>query len=281
MDTVSITIYTDPGCPFGFNAQRQEAQLLWHYGHALDVTRRMIVLREQSSTYEAAGFSREMVAANSLRLRKLYGMPMLTEPGERLPSTRDACRAYVGARMHDRDHADVLLRALRRRFFSDGQGLDELETIRGAGAQAGISTDAIDAWLADDEVDAQLRSDMADTRDPLPEALSLSHRLSGANGRRRYSTASAVFRRGDDHFVMPGFQPFAVYEVAMANVAPDVERRDPPENVELILEWATYPLATAEIAELRGVGIEDAREELERAGATFEAVAGDGYWSPR
>jgi hypothetical protein len=31
MESVSVTIYTDPGCPFGFNAQRQEAQLLWHY----------------------------------------------------------------------------------------------------------------------------------------------------------------------------------------------------------------------------------------------------------
>ena len=122
---------------------------------------------------------------------------------------------------------------------------------------------------------------MADTRDPLPEARSLSHRLSGRDGQSRYSTASAVFRHGDNRLVMPGFQPFAVYEVAMANVAPDVERRDPPADVEQILEWATYPLATAEIAELRGIGIEDAREELERAGARFEAVAGDGYWSPR
>jgi hypothetical protein len=58
-------------------------------------------------------------------------------------------------------------------------------------------------------------------------------------------------------------------------------RRDSPGDVEQILEWAKYPLATAEIPELRGIGIEDAREELERAGARFEAVAGDGYWSPR
>ena len=281
MDPVSVTIYTDPGCPFGFNAQRQEAQLLWHYGHALDVTRRMIVLREQSATYEEAGFSREMIAANSARLRKLYGMPMLTEPSDRLASTRDACRAYVGARMHDRDRADVLLRALRRRSFSQGRDLDDSDTIHGAASEAGIAADTIDAWLADDDVDAQLRSDMADTRDPLPEARSLSHRLSGRDGQARYSTASAVFRHGDNRLVMPGFQPFAVYEVAMANVAPDVKRRDSPGDVEQILEWATYPLATAEIAELRGVGIEDAREELERAGARFEAVAGDGYWSPR
>jgi predicted DsbA family dithiol-disulfide isomerase len=281
MDPVSVTIYTDPGCPFGFNAQRQEAQLLWHYGHALDVTRRMIVLSERSATYEEAGFSREMIAANSARLRELYGMPMLTEPSDRLAATRDACRAYVGARMHDRDRADVLLRALRRRSFSEGQHLDEPDTIHGAGNEAGIAADAIDAWLTDDEVDAQLRRDMADTRDPLPEAHALSHRLSGRDGQSRYSTASAVFQHGDNRLVMPGFQPFAVYEVAMANVAPDVERRDPPGGVEQILEWATYPLATAEIAELRGIAIEDAREELERADARFEGVAGDGYWSPR
>ncbi len=281
MDPVSVTIYTDPGCPFGFNAQRQEAQLLWHYGHALDVTRRMIVLSEQSATYEEAGFSREMIAANSARLRELYGMPMLTEPSDRLAATRDACRAYVGARMHDRDRADVLLRALRRRSFSEGQHLDEPDTIHGAGNEAGIAADAIDAWLTDDEVDAQLRRDMADTRDPLPEARALSHRLSARDGQSRYSTASAVFQHGDNRLVMPGFQPFAVYEVAMANVAPDVERRDPPGGVEQILEWATYPLATAEIAELRGIAIEDARGELERADARFEGVAGDGYWSPR
>jgi predicted DsbA family dithiol-disulfide isomerase len=279
MDRVNVTIYTDPGCPFGFNAQRQEAQLLWHYGDALDVTRRMIVLSEQSSSYEERGLSREMVASNAIRLRKLYGMPMLTEPRERLGSTREACRAYVGARMHDRDRADALLRALRRRSFSEGAELDDVETIRGAAGDAGIDAAAVDAWLSDDAVDAQLRSDMADTRDPLPEARSLAHRLSKSNGNLRYSTASAVFERGSSRVVMPGFQPFAVYEVAMANVAPDVERRNAPADVDEILDWAPYALATAEVAELRGVGIDEARAELERSGARFEPVAGDGYWS--
>jgi hypothetical protein len=31
MKCVRVTIYTDPGCPFGFRAQRQETQLTWHY----------------------------------------------------------------------------------------------------------------------------------------------------------------------------------------------------------------------------------------------------------
>lgn len=279
MNRLKVTIYTDPGCPFGFNAQRQELQLVWHYGHALDVTRVMIVLTEQSSSFEEIGLSREMLAGNVKRLRSSYGMPMVTEPPNRLAATIQACRAYVGARIYEPAHADLLLRALRRRAFSEGLALDRLETIHGAGADAGIRPDALDSWLADEQVESMLRQDMAATREPLPEALALAHRLSRSNGGLRYSTASAVFERDGRRVVMPGFQPFGVYEVAVANVAPDLERRPQPETVEEILSWAPYPLATAEVAELRGIGVEQAREELRRASAKLAAAADDGYWS--
>lgn len=65
----------------------------------------------------------------------------------------------------------------------------------------------------------------------------------------------------------------------MASVAPDIERRNPPESVEELLAWAPYALATAEVAELRGVEIDQARGELERAGARFTPSANDGYWA--
>lgn len=235
MERIKVTIYTDPGCPFGFNAQRQEAQLLWHYGEGLDITRRMIVLTEKSSSFEEIGLSREMVAGNAKRLRSSYGMPMLTEPPDRLAATIQACRVYVGSRIHDRARADLLLRGLRRRAFSEGQPLDALETIHVAGADAGIAPDTLDVWLADQEVERALREDMASTRAPLPEALALAHRLSRSNGGLRYSTASAVFERRGRRVVMAGFQPFAVYEVAVANVAPELERRPPPHTVEEVL----------------------------------------------
>ncbi len=279
MDRVKVTIYTDPGCPFGFNAQRQEAQLVWHYGEGIDVTRRMIVLSEESSSFEERGLSREMIAGNAKRLRSLYGMPMLTEPSDRMAATIGACRAYVGARINDAPRADLLLRALRRRAFSEGQPLDQTDTILGAGSEVGIAPEAIESWLADDEVERGLREDMAATRAPLPEALALAHRLSRSDGGYRYSTASAVFEHGGRRLVMAGFQPFAVYEVSMANIAPELERRPPPETVEELLAWASYPLATAEVAELLGVGLEEARSKLERAGAEFTPAAGDGYWS--
>jgi predicted DsbA family dithiol-disulfide isomerase len=280
VERVKVTIYTDPGCPFGFNAQRQEAQLAWHYGAGLDITRRMIVLSEQSSSFEERGLSREMIAANAERLCSLYGMPMLTEAGDRMAATIDACRAYVGARINDPARADRLLRALRRRAFSEGEPLDQLDTILGAAAELGIAAETLQGWLADEQVEAALREDMAATRSPLPEALALAHRLSRANGGFRYSTASAVFEHGDRRIVMVGFQPFAVYEVSIANVAPELERRPAPESVDELLAWAGYPLATAEVAELLGVGLEEARGKLQEAGAEFTPAAGDGYWSP-
>lgn len=279
MERVNVTIFTDPGCPFGFNAQRQEAQLVWHYGHGLEVTRRMIVLTEKSSSFEERGLSREMVAGNAKRLRSTYGMPMSTDPPDRLAATIEACRAYVAARIHDPSRADLLLRALRRRAFSEGRPLDDPDTIYDAGSEVGIDADALKAWMAEQEVEAALREDMAATRAPAPEALALSHRLSKSDGGWRYSTGSAVFEHGERRVVMPGFQPFPVYEVAVANVAPDLERRASPESAGEVLSWASYPLATAEVAELLGVGVEEAQEQLKDAGAELAPAAGDGYWS--
>src|SRR3954467_1366051 len=145
MRNVTVTIYTDPGCPFGFNAQRQELQLAWHYGNGADINRVMIGLIEESSSFEDRGMTREMLAANAQRLRSLYSMPMLTDAQDHLAATIQACRAYVGARMHDPQHADLLLRHLRRRAFSEGQPLDEPATVHGAGADAGIDAASLDA----------------------------------------------------------------------------------------------------------------------------------------
>jgi predicted DsbA family dithiol-disulfide isomerase len=278
MQRVKVTVFTDPGCPFGFTAQRQDAQLQWHYGHGIDVTFRMIVVAEKSSSFEARGLKPGSMAATASRLRRLYGMPLVTTARLHV-TTLSACTAYVGARMQDPERAPSLLRALYRRAFSDGQLLDDMETIRGAARDAGIATHVLDAWLEDAEVNAALREDMAAARSPLPEALALAHRLSKSNGSLRYSTGSAVYERDGRRFAVPGFQPFAVHEVAMANVAPQVRRRPLPENVEEILAWAPYPLATAEVAELRGTDLVEARAELEGSGAQFTPAAGDGYWT--
>jgi predicted DsbA family dithiol-disulfide isomerase len=277
---VEITVYTDPGCPFGFNAQRQDLQLLWHYGHAAEVDRRMIVLMDSPSPYGERGLTRDLIERSIAGLAERYGMPMTLRAQDHLVATIDACRAYIGACLNDPAHAALLMRALRRRAFTDGQPLDDAGTLRGAAEDAGIPAETLAAWLADAAVEQRLRADMAAARAPLPEALALPHKLSKSDGAYRYSTASAVFEHEGRRVVAPGFQPFAVHEVAIASLAPEIERRPAPESAGEVLAWADYPLATAEIAELLGVSIARARTELEDAGARFEPAAGDGFWSP-
>jgi predicted DsbA family dithiol-disulfide isomerase len=276
---MKVTIDTDPGCQFGFNAQRQELQLMWHYGHAATITRRMIGLVEESSTFEELGLTAELVGGTRERLARLYGMPMGLQPPTHAANTLDACRLYVGARTHAPERSLALLRSLCRRAHSDQTALDDRTTVLAAAAEVGVAARTVDVWLADDRIEAALHADMASARNPLPEALALPHRLAKFDGGQRYTSASAVFEHGDRRMVMAGFQPFSVYEVAVANAAPEVEPRDAPQSVEEVLAWAPDRLATAEVAAVRGVEISEARRELEEAGATFMRSGTDGYWT--
>jgi hypothetical protein len=46
-----------------------------------------------------------------------------------------------------------------------------------------------------------------------------------------------------------------------------------------VIEWADHPLATAEVAQLRGITREQARDELQVAGATEHAMGSDSLWT--
>ena len=76
---------------------------------------------------------------------------------------------------------------------------------------------------------------------------------------------------------VPGFQPVAAYEVAVANLAPDASRREDPDDVREVLEWAGEPLATIEVATVCGTDLTDARERLGRV-ADEVHLGFDGLW---
>ena len=77
---------------------------------------------------------------------------------------------------------------------------------------------------------------------------------------------------------LPGFRPIEAYEAALANLAPELVRREPPESVLEVLAWAGMPVATAEVAAVCDREVPDVRAELARV-ARFAPVGGDGYWS--
>lgn len=280
MATISVTHFTDPGCPFAFSAEPRLLALQWRYGDQLDWTTRMIVLSESADSYASKGFTPEMLQAGALRLREQWGMPIDGALRERIAATAPACRAFVAARQYAPEQAELLLRRLRVLNFTGGS-LDDPALIAQAADEAGIDTADLDAWLRDPDVEIELRADMAAARDPHPAALAQKARLSPAGDGWRYSAPSLVFTDAQGRSAaVPGFQPDTTYEAVLANLDSTLERRDAPADVTEVLEWAPWPLATVEVATLLDISVDDARTALATV-ADEERVGQDGYWTAR
>jgi hypothetical protein len=128
-----------------------------------------------------------------------------------------------------------------------------------------------------------MRADMAAAREPSCAARVLDERLANWSGGRRYTCPSyEICRNNGDgvQIAVPGFQPFAAYDVVLANLVPGLDRRDPPGSVLEVLEWAGEPLASREVAVVMDIDHAAAREELGRV-ADEEHVGADGLWSLR
>jgi predicted DsbA family dithiol-disulfide isomerase len=279
MADVCITEYTDPGCPWAYSAEPFRRRLSWLYGERLEWRTRLVGLAESPDEYTDRGFTPERQAQAFATIAREHRMPIDTEQRPRMAATVPACRAVVAARLRAPGHERRLLRRLRVRHFS-GELLDEPQTIAGAARDAGLDPAQLEVWMREEEVEAALREDMAAAREPIPAARVLDHKLANWSGGRRYTCPSYEIVRVYDgvRIAVPGFQPWAVYDVVTANLVPGLDRRDPPESVEEVLEWTGTPLATQEVAVVCDVGFEEARERLGRV-AEERHVGADGFWT--
>jgi predicted DsbA family dithiol-disulfide isomerase len=279
MADVCITEYTDPGCPWAYSAEPFRRRLSWLYGDRLEWRVCLVGLADSPDEYVDRGFTPERQSHAFATIAREHGMPIDTSVRPRMAATVPACRAVVAARIHAPDKMRRLLRRLRVRHFS-GELLDEPQTIAGAARDAGLDPAQLEVWMREEEVEAALREDMAAAREPIPAARVLDHKLANWSGGRRYTCPSYEIVRVSDgvRIAVPGFQPWPVYDVVTANLVPGVDRRDPPDSVEEVLEWTGTPLATQEVAVVCDVGFEEARERLGRV-AEERHVGADGFWT--
>jgi predicted DsbA family dithiol-disulfide isomerase len=266
MAPISITLFTDPACPFAFSAEPIRQRLRWHYGEGLSWSLRMIILTREHG--EA-----EKLAEGAPGLQRKFGMPIHPAPYPRPASSEPACRAVVAARLHAPERAEALVRRLRVRTMLGGL-LDDPALIAAAAREAGLDPGTLSAWAATDETATELEADAAAARHPSPAARALDHKLGGPAGERRYTAPSYIINGA----AVPGFNPVEVYEVAIANLRPQLPRRPRPASAYEVLTWADEPLATAEVAMIMQVGIADARRALGEVGR-FEPAGADGYWT--
>jgi len=277
---VHIREFTDPACPFAFSAEPALWRLQWLYGPGLDWERRMVVLSESPDDYLAKGFTPERQSDALKSLQAKYGMPIDWRVRPRMVATVHACRAVVATRLNAPGGREWrILRALRVRGMA-GELIDDQATIDAAARDAGIEPRDLRRWTADPAVDQALREDARIARRPSSASLAQVHKLA-ANGDdgHRYTCPSLEITGPDGRRIdLPGFQPVEAYEIAIANVAPGLERRDPPGSAEELLAWAEVPLSTVEVATVMGTDTADARSELARV-AQANPVGPDGYWS--
>jgi predicted DsbA family dithiol-disulfide isomerase len=279
MADVCITEFTDPGCPWAYSAEPFRRRLTWLYGDALEWRVRMVGLSASPADYVDRGFTPDVQSRALAQIARDHGMPIDTSLRPRMAATLPACRAVVAARLHAPERMRRLLRRLRVRNFS-GELLDEPETIAGAARDAGLDPGELERWTAGDDVAAALDEDMAAAREPLAAARVLDHKLANWSGGRRYTCPSYEIVRVSDgvRISVPGFQPFAVYDVVTANLVPGLDRRAAPESVEEVLAWTGTPLATKEVAVVCDLPFTEARERLGRV-AEEQHVGFDGFWT--
>jgi predicted DsbA family dithiol-disulfide isomerase len=276
---VCITEFTDPGCPWAWSAEPFRRRLQWLYDGKLDWSRRMVVLSDDPQDYVDKGFTPDKQSGGFESIAREHGMPIDTSLRPRMAATAPACRAIVAARMHAPEAEDPLLRAFRVRCFA-GELLDDPATLEGAASDAGLDEDDLRGWMNGADVEQALEEDRAAAREPIQAARVLDEKLANWSGGRRYTCPSyELCRRLDGvRIAVPGFQPFAAYDVVLANLVPGTERREPPSSVLEVLEWAGEPLASREVAVVCDIDHAKAREELGRV-AEERHIGFDGLWS--
>src|SRR5919199_246128 len=206
MAALCIREFTDPGCPFAFSAEPARWRIEWLYGDQLEWSRRMVVLSESPEDYLERGFTPDKQAESYRRLRREHGMPIDAHERPRMPATEVACRAVVAARPPR--HVD-------------------------------LAPDQLLGWMEEPETREALAEDMAAARSPSAAALVLDSRLAETEDGHGYTCPSYQFRSGEGTcFDIPGFRPVEAYEVAIANLASELDRRPAPDTVEEVLAWA-------------------------------------------
>ena len=155
--------------------------------------------------------------------------------------------------------------------FTTDHLLDEDAHLRHAlAAVPGIDADAAVARIDDADVVARYESDKARARSAEGTPIQAQNRHSTSDGPVRYTAPSLVFARNGASVEAGGFQPFEAYDLALANLAPDLERR--PAAPDAASALAAFPdgLTTAEVASLLRP---DDLVDADRAAAETELLA--------
>jgi 2-hydroxychromene-2-carboxylate isomerase len=247
--TITVTHFSDPGCPWAWSAAPHHAVLKWRYGDQLAWRLALIGLAESGEDYTARGYTPGSGALGYLDFRRL-GMPFDTQPRERTIGTGRACRSIVAARLLDPAAELPAFRALQLSRFTTTAAFDTDEAIAAALERVPqLDPQAVLAAIDDPATEAAYQADRALVRTAAGSPTEFQGKAANTDGAVRYTAPSLVFRHRDGGTLEAGgFQPVEAYDVVIANLDPTLERRPPAEDVVELLAAFPYALTTREVA---------------------------------
>ena len=280
MTRISVTHFTDPGCPFAYSAAPALTTLQWRYGDQLDWRHVMIGLTEERRQYEERGYTPLRMAISNQHFRR-YGMPFGRAPKPHVAATSRACRAVVAVRQSAPELELAMFRALQRTQFTTPLPLDEDEALRAAAATVpGVDADEVLAALDSPEVWEAYDADRREARTAEAGPTDFQGKTANTDGAVRFTAPSLILEHDGRVLEAGGFQSLEVYDVLLANLAPTLERRDPPADAAALLAEFPYGLTTREVA-LTLAGTTDAADDAAAEAALAELVtSGDAVAQP-
>jgi predicted DsbA family dithiol-disulfide isomerase len=287
---ISVTMYSDPACPWAYSESPALRVIEWRYGAQLKWRLVLVGLTESASQYEARGYTPLRGALGQLRFRGRYGMPFAPAPKPRLSATARACRVVIAARIADPGSEWRVFRALQLANFTRPMLLDDDGDLRAAlSGVPKIDAEPIVGRIdAPDVVEAYQR-DRAEARSAGGSAAELQGKTATTDGPVRFTAPSLVFESNGTRLIAGGFQPVEAYDVLVANLDPALYREPPPDTPAPLLERFRDGLTTQEVAALMTHG-NDAPDRasaeaqlLELVGtgqAVRVALGDDALWQP-
>lgn len=280
---VSVTHFTDPGCPWAYSASPALAVLRWRYGSQLEWRLVTIGLTESAEQYLQRGYTPVKAARGHLSFRR-FGMPFAPQPKPRVAATARMCRAIHATRIQAPERENAVFRALQFAQFTSPLVLDDADDLEVALLEVpGLDPAAIVAALDDPAVSAAYEADRAESRTAEGGPTAFQGKAAQSDGPVRYTAPSLLLESGASRLEAGGFQSIEAYDVCVANLDPTLERRPPPDSPRPVLESEPDGLTTQEITAVLTAGndepdraaAESALIELSAAGGARRIGVGD------
>ena len=289
-EPVRVTLYNDAGCPWGYSANPAFRVLEWRYGGQLEWRLVLIGLTNVAQEYVDRGYTPLRSAEGYARRFRRFGMPLAPNPRARIVGTGRSCRAIVAVRLQAPGREWAAFRALQFGFFTTTLLLDEDESIAAVlrGVE-GVDVEAAIAAIDTPAVEEAYQRDRAEARSAAGSPTQLQDKHATSDGPVRYTAPSLVFERAGLRLEAGGWQTIEAYDVIVANLIPDGERRAVPDDPLELLTAFPGGLTTQEVAQLltRGNDAPDRVEaevtmlRLAAAGtATRTPLGDDALWKP-